>query len=252
MRQMAILLLMVASPGPRVEASPLPPLLESAFAFMEATRIDDWSYTVTSREPGEVLVERHVATNVPSARWELVSRNGRSPDRDDRHDYAKIRERRERERREREAQTENILASMIEPGSLRLVSETGTKSTWSFRMNGRHAKAGRFADHLRGIMVVDTTVPYVESAELRSVDHFSAATGVRIDEFTMQLRWTRHRETGAVVPLTIRTKIDGRAFLVKKVAEDSTVVFSDFVPSNRIRVPGVGSSLPARQPSGGR
>lgn len=216
---------------------PIPPLLESAFAFMEATRIDDWSYTVTSRDDDGVLVERHVATNAPAARWKLVSWDGRTPDRDDHGKYAKIRERRERERREREAQTESVLASMIEPGSLRLVSETATKATFNFRMNGSHAKAGRFADQLRGVMVVDKTVPYVESAELRSIGDFSAATGVRIDEFSMLLRWTRHRESGAVVPLSIRTKVDGRAFLVKKVAEDSTVVFSDFAPSDRIGTP---------------
>jgi len=235
MRPFAFAFLTIALLGDAALAAPLPPLVERAFSFMEQTRIDDWNYTVTSRDSDGTLVERHVASRPERSRWQLLSKDGEAPTADDLDDYEKVRARRERERVEREKQTENILESMVEPGSVVLVSETEARATYQFRMNGKHAKAGKFAEQLRGVMVVDKKVPFVELAELHNVDDLRAATGVKIAGFEMVLRWTRNEATGAVVPSSIHTRIEGRAFLVKKIDEDSTVVFSEFVPSDRIR-----------------
>jgi hypothetical protein len=218
-----------------IQATALPPIVERAFTIMEGTSIDDWTYTVTSRDSEGLLVERHVATKPPHSRWQLLSKDGSTPTAADMQWYEKIRQRREKERVERERRPENVLASMIEPGSLVLVSETADRATYHFRMNGSHAKAGRFAEQLRGVMRVDKTVPYADLVELRSISDFSAAAGVRIADFEMALRFAIHDQTGAIVPVSIRTRIDGRAFLVRKIDEDSHVVFSDFVASDRIR-----------------
>jgi hypothetical protein len=197
---------------------------------MEETLIDDWTYTVTSRDSDGLMVERHVADRPAQARWQLLSKDGGSPTTRDLSRYAKIQERRERERVERASRDENVLASMIEPGSIVLVEETATHATYDFRMNAAHAKAGKFAEQLRGVMTVDKTVPYVEVARLRGVDDIRVTTGVHLDHFEMTLRFARHEPTGAIVPASIRTRIHGRAFLVKEIDEDSDVVFSGFSP----------------------
>ena len=186
-------------------AAEIPPLVAHAFSVMEETLIDDWTYTVTSRDSDGLMVERHVADRPAQARWQLLSKDGGSPTSRDLSRYAKIQERRERERVERASRDENVLASMIEPGSIVLVEETATHATYDFRMNAAHAKAGRFAEQLRGVMTVDKTVPYVEVARLRGVDDIRVTTGVHLDHFEMTLRFTRHGPTGAIVPASIRT-----------------------------------------------
>jgi len=84
-------------------------------------------------------------------------------------------------------------------------------------------------------MTIDKTIPYVDFVELRSIDDIRAATGIHLDRFEMTLRFTRHAPTGAIVPSLIRTKIHGRAFLIKEIDEDSEVVFSDFQPAAWLR-----------------
>lgn len=234
MHRSLLIILALASLAP-VAGAEIPHLVAHAFAVMEETLIDDWTYTVTSRDSDGLMVERHVASRSVRARWQLLSKDGLSPTARDLARYADIQERRERERVERATRGENVLASMIEPGSLTLLDETATRATYSFRMNASHAKAGRFAEHLRGVMTVDKTVPYVDFVELRSVDDIRAATGVRLDRFEMTLRFARHEATGAIVPASIRTKIHGRAFLVKEIDEDSEVVFSDFAAPGWMR-----------------
>jgi hypothetical protein len=188
-----------------------------------------------------------VATRPIHVRWQLLATDGASPTAKDLARYAKIQERREKEREERANRGENVLASMIEPGTLTLVRETATTSTWAFRMNASHAKAGRFAEHLRGEMLVDKTVPFVERVDLRSVHDISAATGIRLDRFEMTLRFAQHQPTGAIVPTSIRTRIHGRAFLLKEIDEDSEVVFSDFVsPPGLARATGPSNGAPLR------
>lgn len=214
----------------------MPPLVARAFDVMEATLIDDWTYTVTSRDRDGLMVERHVATRPPATRWQLLTQDGAAPTSRDLSRYEKIRERRERERVERSKRGDDVLASMIEPGSLVLESETATRATYRFRMNGAHARAGKFAEHLRGVMTVDKTVPFVDFVELRSIQDIRAMTGVNLDHFEMTLRFAVHDDTGAIVPTSIRTKIHGRAFFVKEIDEDSEVVFSDFRPSERVQL----------------
>lgn len=208
----------------------LPPLAEKALATMDNIELDEWSYVITTLREGRKTVERHDATRPENTRWQLLVKDDQSPTADELAEYtaAKNGQREARKRHGDKDDGKIEIAELIDPGSVTLLSEDDTRATYNFRMKADDDEGREFAENVRGTLVVNKAIPYVERIEMQSTDEIRPVIGVKIAEFHMSMKFGHDPSSGAVLPGRITTRIKGRAFMIKKIDEDVSVVFSDY------------------------
>ncbi len=223
------LLILVALLVPIAASAQTDSLVEEALANMGEVDLDAWSYKVTTTREGKKTIERHDATKPETARWQLLMKNGESPTADELAEYAAAKNgQREQKKRRRKADGENDIEQLIEPGSVTLLAENSTRATYSFKMKADDDEGREFAEHVQATLVIHKKIPYVERLEMQSTEEIKPAIGVKIAEFHMSMRFSHDSDSGTILPSTIATRIKGRAFLVKSIDEDISVVFSDY------------------------
>lgn len=219
-------MLLLFAPALRAEA---PSLVERAIENMERTDIEDWSYVVTTSRGGRKTIERHDASKPEDARWQLLLKNGEPPTADELNEYLGAkRDQADRRKRRGPEKGENEISGMVDTSSLELLAEDDLRATYSFRMKIDDEEDREFADHVEGTLVIDKALPHVERLEMRSIGEIKPATGVKISEFHVLMRFDHDVATGSILPLTIETTVKGRAFLVKKLDEDIAVSFTEY------------------------
>jgi hypothetical protein len=216
--------LLVALPA----AGQLPPLVEQSIGTIEKIDVDAWSYTMTSIRGGKKTVERHDASKPQDGRWQLLLKNGESPTADEIEEYRKAKADQGERRKRRGRRDSTEVRGMIDPTSVSLVREDDARATYSFRMRAEDDEGRRIAEHVAGTLVVAKDVPYVERLEMRSSGEIKPMTGVRLDEFAMTLRFTHDAESGSTLPLSMTSRVKGRAFLVREIDEDISITYADY------------------------
>lgn len=198
------------------------PLALQALENLEAIDEDAWSYTrmTTSREG--TRVERHEAGRPEGERWTLLRVNGRAPTSKEIAEFRKEREKLRKARRERKGDDPDV-----DHSSIRLVSETAERATFSFRPKEGSGFEAKFAEQIAGTLVVQKDGAWAERFELRSRAPIAPVPGVKVSNF--HLTMTFQKIAGEVLPSSIEISMRGRAFLVKSLDEDRTTRYSDFV-----------------------
>lgn len=197
------------------------PLALRGLATLDAFDNAQWSYTRTTRDEDGTRIERHDATKPAGARWTLVSVNGKAP-------TAKAQEsfRREKAALEKRDRGDD---SDVDAASIRLVSETPQRVTFSFRPKAGAGLEGKMARHVAGTLVVNRQGGWAERFELQSTDALAPVPGVKISAFRLTMTFQRLGATEDVVPLSIELSMRGRAFLVKSLDQERSTRYSDFV-----------------------
>ena len=223
MRFLAAVVSVVLLGVPASSAEPHPLALKAVEKF-EALEIDNWSYTMTTTSREGTKVERHVATSPERERWELLLTEGRKPSVKERDEYreekAKSLERRKERRKDGDQD--------VERSTITLLAETPDKATFRFRPTADDEEDEKFMAHVRGTLVVNKDGAWVERFELASTDEIKPMAGVKVKEFNVRMLFERDSSTGDVLPLSVVSRLRGRAFLVKSLDDDVKVMFSDF------------------------
>lgn len=211
--------------GASAHAEP-PALVEQALQTMDAVSIDDWFFTETTVTGETTTVKRHDPTRPEGQRWTLVSVDGREPTDEEREKAA--REQAPAEEDDAEEEDEGEIRAMIDTESLALIEETAAHATYRFRPVAEDEDDAKLFDHVDATLRVSKADAYVESLEMRSREPFSPGFGVKVKEFAMALTFAPVGSDAIVLPETVRIRMAGRAFLVKKIDETVVVTYSDY------------------------
>ena len=111
---------------------------------------------------------------------------------------------------------------------MKLISETGDRATYDFRMKPEDEDEKEFAAKIRGTLVVSKARPFVETMELASTGEISPMMSVKIKEFYTKMSFRHDVEHDAALPLAVQSRIRGRALLVKSLDADVMVTFGDY------------------------
>jgi len=199
-------------------------IVQQATARYDDSFIERWSFTETRTVNEEIRVAHYDPARKAGNGWELLSLKGQQPDEDAVEEFLDEKANRGAERDENAE--EDGLYEMITPGSLALIEETSGR--WRFAFQPQDDEDEAFMEHVAGELVVVKDGHYIESMTLRSRGPFKPQTGVRINEFEMRMKFGPAGGAGPIVPIAVKSRVSGKAFLVAKIDEDVVVKFSDY------------------------
>jgi hypothetical protein len=203
-----------------------PSLVEQALQTMDAVTIDDWFFTLTTVSDGTTRVLQHDPTRPEGQRWSLLSVDGREPTDEEREKVA--RERAHSEESDAEEEDGGEVRAMVDKESLALIEEAATYAVYRFRPIAENEDDAKLFEHVDATLRVSKAAPYVESLEMRSREPFSPGFGVKVKEFAMAMTFAPVGPDEVVLPETVRIRMAGRAFLVKKIDETVVVTYGDY------------------------
>ena len=204
-----------------------PALVQQALESTFGNPNGNWAFTQTVVENGSERISRFDPSLPEDERWHLVSVEGRAPTEKERE--------REAERREANGRSEDAESSeapydgsrfMAEPENLSLLEETPAYAIYRFEP-GAGDEAG-FLGYIDTTMKIVKDGPYVSLVDMRSSEPFKPATGVKISEYTMEIRFEPVAEGGPYLPSSVTIRAIGRAWLVKKIDVLVAVSFTDY------------------------
>lgn len=204
----------------------VPPELEAALKAFRGDPPRGWSFTQTVRAEGKSTVERSDATRPEFDRWTLVQKDGRAPTTDELRDYADARSRRSR------TGTAPNLVDQFDLDSIETVANTSERATYRFRLRPGEAR-DRTAAFLRATVVLHKATHVIESVELANAAEFSPTFGVKITEMKTLMTYSLPAGETPSLPQKVETRLRGRAFLVKSLDAEMTVVFTDYARAGK-------------------
>ncbi|ACB77117.1 hypothetical protein [Opitutus terrae] len=180
-----------------------------------------WSFTQTTEGAGHRRVERFDAAQPEFLRWTLVQEDGRTPTADETRDYQEKLSRRSR------GGTGPQFASQLDVNTMEFVGSADERATYRLRVQpGETGDAT--AQFLRATIVFHEPTRTIESLEIASVAPFSPTFGVKIAEMKTTLRYSLPTAERPSLLQQSVTRLRGRAFWLKSLDADLTVVFSGY------------------------
>lgn len=221
--RLVVLFLTFAIPAAAAEQHPL---AVKALEQLDAFERDAWSYTRTTTDEDGTRVERHDASKPEGQRWLLLRVDGKAPTA--RQIEAFRKEKAEEEKRRKKGSDD--AEGDVDRSSIRLVSETAQRATYSFKtkVSGGGMEA-KFADTIAGTLVVNKDGGWAERFEIRSTEAVAPIPGVKVSAFRLTLTFQRHAPSREIVPEGMEMSMRGKAFLVKSLDQDRSARYSDFV-----------------------
>ena len=215
---MRFLLLLVLFAG-SVRAA-VPPALDKALATFRTEGARNWSFTQTTEGDGRSRVETYDAAKPEFERWTLVRENGREPTADERKDYAEKLSRRSR------GGTAPRLADQLDLATAEIVTETPERIAYRCKLKPGE-DGDRTAGHLHATLVLHKPTGTIETFTLSSDGAFAPAFGVHIEEMNTTMTYSLPADGRPSFLLKSVTRLRGRAFMVKSLNADLTVIFTD-------------------------
>lgn len=202
------------------------PVLAEALKTFRTEGPKGWSFTQTTEGDGHSRVERYNAARPEFDRWILLQQDGRAPTDDEARDY------REKLSRRSRGGTAPQLTDQLDLATLELVSDTAERATCRARL-----KAGETGDatarHLLATLTLHKPSRTIEGFELASTAPFWPTLGVKIEMMKTTLSYSLPDETTPSLLQKSETRLRGRAFLVKSLDADMTVIFTDYERAGR-------------------
>lgn len=224
-RLLSATLLIAASLG-SLPAYGYPPLIEQAFANMGDKY--NWSFTVTTSTQDGSRIEQHQARGGESL-WTLVEVDGEAPGDKARVDYQ---QRKLADAAERGPRTGNGFDSLAQPDSFELVSDSGSHAVYSFQPAPDSDDEVEMTTMLRGLMTINKAGPYVESFQMTNRGKLKPAPMVRIHSLAVDMQFGPAAEGGPYVPVANTTVIEGKMAGIKKIRQNTSIVYSDYQPAS--------------------
>lgn len=204
----------------------VPPDLATALKTFRTDAPRGWSFTQTTHAQGQSRVEHFDAARPEFERWTLLNQDGLTPSNDEQNDYRQKLTRRSSNR------TAPLITEQLDLSHPETVSETPGRATYRCRLKPGEA-GDKTAAFLRVTLVVDKPTHCIESLEIASTGEFSPTFGVKIVEMKTVMTYSLPSANTPSLPLTVATRLRGRAFLVKSLDAEMTVVFSDYAKAGK-------------------
>lgn len=199
----------------------VPAELEAALKTFRGDPPRGWSYTQTTSAEGKSTVERYDAARPEFDRWKLLQKDGRAPTETELREYADARSRRSR------TGTAPKLIEQLDLPTLEKISDDAERATFRSKL-----RPGESRDHtapfLRATLVLHKATQTIESVELGSVSEFAPTFGVRIASLRTLMTYSLPAVDRPTLPQKVETRVRGRAFLVKSLDGEMSVVYSDY------------------------
>lgn len=216
MRFLALLCLFVLAARAEV-----PPDLAAAIANFRSDPPRGWSYTQTTSAEGKSTVERYDAAKPEFDRWSLVQKDGRAPTPDEVREYGEGRSRRSR------TGTAPKLTDQFFLEAVETIGDTADRVSYRCPLRPGESRDNT-ARFLRATVVVHKATRTIESVTLASIGEFSPTFGVKIAELKTEMTYSLPQNETPSLPQRVATHVRGRAFWVKSLDAEMTVVFSAF------------------------
>lgn len=204
----------------------VPPDLATALKTFRTDAPRGWSFTQTTHAQGQSRVEHFDAARPEFERWTLLKQDGLTPSNDEQNDYRQKLTRRSSNR------TAPLITEQLDLSHPETVSETPGRATYRCRLKPGEA-GDKTAAFLRVTLVVDKPTHCIESLEIASTGEFSPTFGVKIVEMKTVMTYSLPSANTPSLPLTVATRLRGRAFLVKSLDAEMTVGFSDYAKAGK-------------------
>lgn len=223
----ALCLLVVAwcilgTPARAAEATTTPTdLVKEALAAMDKAKVNRWAYTMTTVVDGKTTVEKHDPSAPRSKRWELISKDGKTPTDAERRDYAK--------KRKRESGMSQLnLKEFVDLSSVTIEKEDEDQMTCAVRLKTDSREIRTIVEKMKGQLVVRKTSPAIEAFEFINTERIGKRGVFSISELKVGMTYAFDPTAGELLPASFSMRLRGRALLVKSLNADTEVTFSDF------------------------
>ncbi len=204
----------------------VPPDLARALQTFRTDAPRGWSFTQTTHAQGQSRVEQFDAARPEFDRWTLLKQDGRPPTDEEQNDYKQKLTRRSSNR------TAPLLTEQLDLSHPETVSETPARGTYRCRLKPGEA-GDKTAAFLRVTLVVDKLTRCIESLEISSTGEFSPTFGVKIAEMKTVMTYSLPSASAPSLPLKVATHLRGRAFFVKSLDAEMTVVYADYTKAGK-------------------
>jgi hypothetical protein len=210
-------------------AASLPTELNQALVNFRAEGPKGWSFVQTTSSGGETLVEGFDPMRPDFKRWALLQKNERRPTESELRTYNETQTRRS------SGFSAPRIQDQIDLASATRVASSADRSIWRFRL-----KAGGFDDSTAEFMAATITfhleTKTIERIELGSTEAFSPAFGVKIVESKTIMIYSLPSADRPSLLTEVSLHIRGRAFWVKSLNQDMTLLFSNYAWAGKKRL----------------
>ncbi|MBL4672111.1 MAG: hypothetical protein JKX81_07590 [Arenicella sp.] len=198
--------------------------LDKAFERMNNFNEQDWSFQMISRGEEDTV---EVFNPLAKPEWSLISINGNHPSKKQIKAYY-----REIDEAEAEDDDGNLnLHEMIDVSSLRLLKDDGKVAKYSFTPILDDDDVD-FTDKLEGELWHNKQKDFIERFDFFSKAPFSPMAGVKISNMQTSIRF-QEISKDIFVPKEIFSEVSGRAFIVKKVDEKESQIYTNYQQVNK-------------------
>lgn len=197
-------------------------IVERAFDRLETRIHDHWAFTRTETSAEGV----YIATHDPRREqpWTLLTVDGREPTSDEHEEFLSQRA----SVHEGDNGEDDGSRSVVSPGSVELIDETGERWQFNFSPRADTEEAVKFMQAVEGRLEVAKDGHYVRNIHLRNLKTIKPGKGVKLELFDTRLEFAPSPDGSAVLPAIVRTRVKGRAMLVIGIDEEQTVEFSGY------------------------
>ena len=200
-------------------------LVERAFKSMEPDLSENWSYTQTRRNSAGTFVARFDPRLPEQQHWTLMTVDGREPTDEELEAFLE-----EKSRRKEQDGEEDEDATMYANGSIELLEETEDYWLFAFRPKTDSDDEAKFMEFVDARLKIEKNGHFVSLVSMRNTDTIKPGKGVKIRKFETELEFEPAYEGGPTVPRSVRSAVQGKAFLVVNIDENEHIEFSDFEP----------------------
>jgi hypothetical protein len=200
--------------------------LDNAFERMNSFNEKDWSFQIISNGEEDTV---EVFDPLAKTEWSLTSINGKAPSKKQIKAYY-------REKDEEEAEDESDdgklnLHEVIDVTSLRLLKDDGKVAKYSFKPILDDDEADLIGK-LEGELWHNKQKDFIERFDFFSKAPFSPMAGVKISSMQTSIRFQEIGED-IFAPKEVLSEVSGRAFIVKKLDEKESQIYTNYQPVNK-------------------
>jgi hypothetical protein len=204
--------------GLPVHADDYASLFEEAINNIDWEFDDEWAYTESSLEDGELWVGRYDPRREADKRWTLISIDGGLPTAKEAKKYSQDKD-------ERGNSSDSRTTRIVGADTLELLEETDDYWLFTFVPDDDEEV---FTENVDARIKIIKAGPYVESIDIRNHSDIKPGFGTKIRKFVMQLEFGPAAEGGPIVPHSVKVHVTGRALLFIGFNETELTSYSDF------------------------
>jgi len=192
-------------------------LFERALENIDWEFQDEWAYTESSLDEGELWIGRYNPRLDEDERWALISVDGREPTEKEVREYV-------HDRDEHDSASDSRTTKIVGSDSLELIEETDDYWLFTFVPDDEEEA---FLESVDAKVKIIKAGPYVESIDIRNHSDIKPGFGTKLSKLVMRLEFGPATKDGPIVPQSIKTHVTGRALFFIGIDDTEAISHSD-------------------------